>query len=151
MTSIPLPELIAGLVIWLILFGVRMLVRVVRRARHAPNVARPPADDADNEPQRARLFASCAGLVLISIPLILKVVPPNGSYGFRTPLTRSSPEVWYAANAFMGWAFVAAAAISATLFAILPTTVGRWLLWMAFFLPLAGAIAATVLYLQRIV
>jgi hypothetical protein len=151
MTSIPVPELIAVLVIWLMIFGVRVLLGFGRRRRPSSSIPRAGAIDIHNERQRARLFASSAGLALISIPLILKVVPPNGSYGFRTPLARSSPEVWYAANAFMGWALVVAAAISATLLATLPMTARRWALWLAFLLPIACAVVASFLYLQRIV
>lgn len=36
--------------------------------------------------------------ILISLPLCLRLVPPNRFYGFRTRKTLSSPEIWYAAN-----------------------------------------------------
>ena len=48
-------------------------------------------------------MASCVLLVIISVPLILEIVPPNGIYGFRVSGTLS-PAIWYPANAFMGWA-----------------------------------------------
>lgn len=38
--------------------------------------------------------------VLLAIPLLLNKIPRNGLYGFRTPLTLSSDEVWYPANRF---------------------------------------------------
>ena len=34
---------------------------------------------------------------------IAGVVPPNRLYGFRTPTTLASPDVWYPANLLMGW------------------------------------------------
>src|SRR5512147_1357328 len=36
--------------------------------------------------------------ILISLPLVLKLVPPNRWYGFRTRKTLSNPEIWYEAN-----------------------------------------------------
>src|SRR5262245_45265489 len=58
------------------------------------------------ERYRWQLVASCVLIAAISVPLILGMVPPNGVYGFRTSLTRSSSDIWYQANAFMGWALI---------------------------------------------
>ena len=104
----------------------------------------------DGQRVRARLIASCVVLALVSIPHILKVVPPNGVYGFRTRLTQSSPAIWYPANAFMGWALFAAAVISGTLLLILPATVKRWVLWATWWGPVFGAIIASFVYLKRL-
>jgi hypothetical protein len=41
-------------------------------------------------------------LLVLSIPLILRWVPPNRFYGFRVPATCSNRDVWYAANAPVG-------------------------------------------------
>lgn len=89
-------------------------------------------------------------LVIISIPLILRLVPPNGIYGFRTEATRSTPEIWYSANTFMGWALSLAAVASATLLLRLPINAKRWVLWGAFVVPLAGAIALSFAYLRQL-
>jgi uncharacterized membrane protein len=43
-----------------------------------------------------------AVFVLISLPLILRLVPPNRFYGFRTPKTRSDSAIWYPANRSVG-------------------------------------------------
>ena len=102
------------------------------------------------ERYRARLAASCVVLIVISVPLILRAVPPNGAYGFRVAATQSSPAIWYPANAFMGWALLVAAVISAVLLAILPSTVKRWLLLATFLVPVLGAIAASFVYPSRI-
>lgn len=40
--------------------------------------------------------------VLLAIPLIAGIVPPNGVYGVRSAATLSSPENWYQANRFGG-------------------------------------------------
>ena len=45
-----------------------------------------------------------AGIVfmLISIPTIFQLVPPNSHWGFRTAKTFSDERIWYAANRVMG-------------------------------------------------
>ena len=49
---------------------------------------------------------ACASLfALMAIPLILRKIPRNGAYGFRTPKTLSNDELWYKANAYFGRAF----------------------------------------------
>jgi hypothetical protein len=102
------------------------------------------------ERYRSRLIASCVVLVLISVPLIFKAVPPNGVYGFRVAATQSSPAIWYPANAFMGWTLLVAGVISAVLLAVLPATVTRWLLLATFLVPMLGAVAASFVYLNRL-
>ncbi len=102
------------------------------------------------ERYRWRLVASCVLIVAISVPLMLKIVPPNGVYGFRTSVTRSSLDIWYAANAFMGWALSAGSVVSAGALIVLPPTVKRWLLLTTFLLPLALAVVASFMYLDRL-
>ena len=47
---------------------------------------------------------SLMGLLLagLSVPLILRKVPPNVWYGFRIRLTLDDPEIWYPVNAWAG-------------------------------------------------
>lgn len=40
--------------------------------------------------------------IIISIPTILEMVPPNQWYGFRVSRTLSDERIWYAANRVMG-------------------------------------------------
>ena len=54
-----------------------------------------------------------AVFVLISIPLILRKVPRNVVYGFRTRATLGDDFVWYEANAHFGRGLVIASVISA--------------------------------------
>jgi hypothetical protein len=44
------------------------------------------------------------GLVLagLSVPLILRKIPPNGLYGFRIPATLENTQLWYKVNAYAG-------------------------------------------------
>lgn len=102
------------------------------------------------EGYRWRLVASCVVIVAISIPLIIKVVPPNGVYGFRTSVTRSSIDIWYSANAFMGWTLLAGSVVSAGALIFLPATAKRWLLLATFLLPLLLAVVASFVYLDRL-
>jgi uncharacterized membrane protein len=41
-------------------------------------------------------------LIVLAVPLILEKIPRNGFYGFRTPYTFSSDDVWYRANKIAG-------------------------------------------------
>jgi len=41
-------------------------------------------------------------LIVISIPLIIKKIPPNCVYGFRIKKTLANREIWYKANTFGG-------------------------------------------------
>lgn len=99
---------------------------------------------------RARLFASAIVIGAICVPLIFRIVPPNGVYGFRTSVTRSSVDIWYSANAFLGWALLVGAVVGSTVVAYLPENAKRGLLLAAFLLPLLGAVAASFTYLNRI-
>jgi SdpI/YfhL protein family len=63
------------------------------------------------------LFAVCILTAVTSVPLALRLVPPNALYGFKTRFTRSNPAVWYDANAFVGRGMIAASIVSATILA----------------------------------
>ena len=51
----------------------------------------------------------------LGIPLILRLVPPNRFYGFRTATSFSSADAWYQINFAMGLALVAAGAVAGLL------------------------------------
>ena len=42
-------------------------------------------------------------LAVLSIPMILGKIPPNGLYGFRTRQTIENPDIWYPVNTHSGW------------------------------------------------
>lgn len=100
-----------------------------------------------------RISLTLANLVLaaVSIPLILGRVPPNGSYGFRTRLTLSSPDIWYRANAFSGWALLIAAGLSiGTLWLVPDRVIARpWVPIAAFVIPAILSLVASMIYLRR--
>ena|SRR5215510_1428949 len=49
--------------------------------------------------------------VVISIPFILGIVPPNSLSGFRVAKTISDEMIWYAANRIMGYDLLVAGVI----------------------------------------
>jgi hypothetical protein len=153
MDIIPVPEIVVGLFIAAILLGAKALWGISFPVPFAPlpsDFRRSRPEDTNTDKMRARLIASCVVFAMISIPLILRLVPPNGIYGFRTGATQSSRAIWYPANTFSGWALLAAAAISATLLGVLPPTVKRWLLWATFVIPVIGALIASLAYVSRL-
>jgi uncharacterized membrane protein len=71
----------------------------------------------------------------LAAPLALGKVPPNGFYGFRTPKTLSSPDIWYPANRIAGWLMIAAAALAICFNLVLSSMHPEWpdeklVLWM---------------------
>lgn len=58
-------------------------------------------------------------MALVFLPLALGLIGPNPIYGYRTPASYSSPEVWYRANAIAGWIGLGFSAASAILTAAL--------------------------------
>jgi uncharacterized membrane protein len=56
---------------------------------------------------------------LLSIPLILRRVPRNPVYGYRTRVTLSDDALWYKINAYFGMRFLVATLLSACVAAVL--------------------------------
>ena len=57
--------------------------------------------------------------VIIAIPLILRKVPRNVVYGFRTRATLENDFVWYEANAYFGRLFLISSLVSSLLIVFL--------------------------------
>ena len=96
-------------------------------------------------------------VVLVSAPMALGKIPPNGIYGFRTVKTLSSPEIWYPANRASGWFMVAAGAVSLAFNQVLWWTFPEWPIERAMpwivggnLIPLGAALVASFLYLRRL-
>ena len=72
------------------------------------------------------VLACNALFCLLSVPLILRRIPPNPIYGYRTRLTLGDPGIWYEANAHFGKRFLAASIGAAAAFVLftrlVPTT-----------------------------
>ena len=96
-------------------------------------------------------------ILLLSVPMVLGKVPPNGAYGFRTPKTLSSPDVWYPANRAAGWFMLAAVAVSICFNLALWWTYPEWPLertvsWMTggTMIPLSISVLASLIYIGRL-
>src|SRR2546423_6630531 len=98
-------------------------------------------------------FLVGAGFIaIVSIPLILKLVPRNPFYGFRTRSTLASDEIWFRANYFAGWALLIAAGVSAALLIAVPGSArpNTGSDAALFSLPLVIALLASFIYLRHI-
>jgi uncharacterized membrane protein len=100
---------------------------------------------------RVSLWLGCIVIIVVSIPMILRKIPPNSSYGFRTKLTLSSPDIWYPANTFSGWAMLVAAGISVIALSIASdeTLARTWIATAIFIVPLILSLVASLIYLRR--
>ncbi|HEY2988139.1 MAG TPA: SdpI family protein [Candidatus Binatia bacterium] len=100
-------------------------------------------------PTQTDLLAACALIFLLGIPLVLKLVPPNRIYGFRTPTTLSRPDVWYRVNVFAGYALMLAAAATALIISCAPplSDVAYVVIFVAL---IFCAMTASFVYLKRI-
>ena len=97
------------------------------------------------------LLLACGLIAAVSIPLILRWVGPNPIYGFRTPHTLSSREVWYPANVFAVRVLLIAAVVSAASLSLMPkhSLSQAWVPLFLFLAPLAVAVVACFLYLRQ--
>jgi hypothetical protein len=98
-------------------------------------------------------FLVGAGFIaLVSIPLILKLVPRNRFYGFRTQATLASDDIWFRANRFAGWALLIAAGVSACLLIGAPESArsNTGYEGALFSLPLVVGLLASFIHLRRI-
>ena len=101
------------------------------------------------------ILAVDAVFVLISIPLILRKVPRNVVYGYRTRTTLADDSIWYKANAHFGRGLVIASVLSGVAVVILARSADlspqSFLMAtvVALALPSLVAILATARYIQR--
>jgi uncharacterized membrane protein len=98
-------------------------------------------------------FLAATGVVAAAaIPLILRIVPPNRFYGFRTSRTLDDRELWLRVNRFAGLALLIAAAVTTFAFILAPGLAsGRSFLGLLIFVaPLVTAVGASVVYLRKI-
>lgn len=84
-------------------------------------------------------------ILSVSVPLVLKLIPRNGMYGFRVRETMASDNVWYAANQISGIAMVVASLV--WIAAILGAVPSRYATATGV-AAIAGAVAVSFLYLQ---
>ena len=97
------------------------------------------------------LLLVCVVVAIVSVPLMMRLIPPNPIYGVRTRRTMAEPAVWFDVNAFGGAALLGAAGFAAILLMAYSGTLLRsvWLQIFALLLPMAGAVVATLVYERR--
>jgi uncharacterized membrane protein len=71
------------------------------------------------------LLIACALIAAVSIPLVLRIIPPNRIYGVRTQRTLADSATWFEVNAFGGKALAIAAGVSALLLMVYSGTLLR--------------------------
>ena len=95
-----------------------------------------------------------AVFALLALPLMLRKVPPNLVYGYRTRATLTDENVWYEANAHFGRGFLIASAITGiaafALYRMRPAEHFLPLSLVVLTLPAAIATLATALYIRRL-
>jgi uncharacterized membrane protein len=104
------------------------------------------------------MFIGLCGLfIILSIPLILAKVPPNGLYGFRTRKTMSDTAIWYKANKFLGYAIVLSSIVSLMVLLVsnmmpglLPRPVFIHYANMVLIVPIIGALIASSIYVRKL-
>jgi uncharacterized membrane protein len=98
------------------------------------------------------LYVIPALIMFISLPLVLKKIPKNSLYGFRTPRTMSgTDEYWYQANQRAGFAMFLAGIVSFLAGLVIPLFVSdkKETLSVWTFVLLASLIAAVCFSLWR--
>jgi uncharacterized membrane protein len=97
------------------------------------------------------LLLACALIAAASVPLVLKLIPPNEIYGIPTRKMRTYPENWVRVNVFAGKALLTASGVTALLLMIYAGTwlKSGWLQVLVFILAYAAAIGAAVAYEKR--
>lgn len=95
--------------------------------------------------------------IIQAIPLVLEKIKRNRLYGFRTPKTFSSDEIWYKANKYVGKDFVFSGIILVvgSLFLLLfkesiSTDEIVWIELLLVFLPLAILLIRGFNYLKKL-
>lgn len=101
-------------------------------------------------------FAPASIILLLALPLLLDLIPPNCFYGVRTPATLADQRCWYDTNRYAGWTLVGASLFYLAIAVFWPSTntgatdFGRWLLHLGGFVgPLLVSLLLIRKYLRR--
>lgn len=95
-------------------------------------------------------------LSLVSVPLLLGKIPPNGWYGFRVPSTLFNETLWYKVNRYAArWMLLSgivtvAGAVGLYFVPGLSVDTYAWLLLLVFALPFGVGLVFSFRYLRRL-
>jgi uncharacterized membrane protein len=106
-----------------------------------------------NAPKGVEYVAPLLALftIAISIPLVLRKVPPNVVYGVRTRKTLSDPRIWYEANYRGGMALIVAGIVALMCWAAFMMVLDRSTAAVAsIFACIAAMLVATVVCLVQV-
>jgi uncharacterized membrane protein len=84
-------------------------------------------------------FVPASIILLLSLPLIFGLIPPNPIYGVRTAETLADRDLWYRANRYGGWTLAVSSILYLGIAAIFPSVgideraLGLWLLQLVVF------------------
>lgn len=96
-------------------------------------------------------FVPSIMILVLSLPLILGIIPPNRIYGIRTVETLSDKDRWYQVNRYGGWSLLLSSLLYLGIAARFPsideTDLGCWLLHLGAF---AGPLLMSVAYLRHV-
>jgi uncharacterized membrane protein len=98
------------------------------------------------------LLIACVLIGTISVPLVLKLIPPNPIYGVRTERTESREDIWYSVNRFAGKALLVAVGVTMLLLLVYSNTLLRswWAQLAVFVIPIGAAVGAILAYERRV-
>ncbi|HLO33107.1 MAG TPA: SdpI family protein [Anaerolineales bacterium] len=99
-------------------------------------------------------FIPAIVIVVLTLPLILGLIPPNRIYGIRTVETLVDKQRWYQANRYGGWTLLVSSLIYLGVAAFFPSVLagetdpGRWIIHLGAF---AGPLIISLVLIRRYV
>lgn len=91
-------------------------------------------------------------ILVIALPLIVGIIPPNRIYGIRTVETLSDKKLWEQVNRYAGWTMLASSLVYLSVAALFPSVIagetdfGRWVVHLVAF---AGPLAVSLQLIRR--
>ena len=96
-------------------------------------------------------FVPAILIALLSVPLILRLVPPNRFYGVRTRKTLADDRIWYPANRLGGWLLLASSALYVLISTVVPYVepAGGLAVWLVHLGAFVGPLLVSLLWIRR--
>jgi uncharacterized membrane protein len=97
-------------------------------------------------------FVPASIMLLLALPLVFDLIPPNRVYGVRTVKTLADKDLWYRVNRYAGWCLILSSIIYLGTAFLFPSVVagetdlGRWVVHVVAF---AGPLIISLLAIQN--